>query len=349
MNINDLKYEFINNNNTSLIFDTANQMRITNQGHSYAGKIGQSLTSFIELDLSVQKSIATELWNSLHDHLYEDNPTKELCDYAFNRWSDISGSHPYFFDQFEDMHVKTRILDEDVNDPIVSRVGNRAHAFQGKRPYVVDAIEELQNEYRGIVDYCLVPDNSTATSQGKLFQYMQDHTAYWNVHKTYVPVIQMDYIITDAGIEEAFRFENMSDVCFVELLHCIQAGIKYRRCDHCNRYFDVTKYPNTLYCDRIMPGKTKRCNEMGRTKKFDQVHKDDILGEYRKAYKTHYARYRMDILPDRFNAWINAANSKKNLVIQGQLSKQEYIEWLNSDKKTKRSRGVVPKHQPTSQ
>lgn len=323
--------------NTSLVFDSNTNMRITNKAHSYAGKIGQSLISFVELDLSGIENIATELYNTLYDRCNDANPPQELCDYAIDKWNEISGIHPYFHDHFEDKSLMT-VDFPDKNHYIINYIFSQTTGYTGELCAGLVYIGWEQKEYRDIIDYCLNPDITKGTSYEPLFQYMQSH-------KIYIPEIHLEYVITKEGIEEVHPFDKTRDACFLELLHCVKAGIKLRKCNLCNRYFDVTKYPNTRYCNRIMPGADKSCDIIGRTKKFHQDHKDDYHGEYGNAYRRNYAK----LLPDKFNVWKNIADSKKDLVIQGQLSEHDFIEWLNSDKKTNRSRGVLPKHQATSQ
>jgi hypothetical protein len=335
MMIGDYAANIPKSKNTSLIFDSNNNVRITNKAHSYTGKIGQSLISFVELDLSGILSISSELYDLLYVHHNDVKPPQELCDYATDKWNEISGIHPYLYDHFEDNSL-LNATDPDMNHFIITRLFSNATWYAPQCLVGSFHIEQDQKEYRDIIDYCLNPDTTKESSHEPLFQYMQ-------AHKTYIPEIHVKYAISHDGIEEIYPLDNRKDACFLELLYCIKAGIKYRKCNHCNRYFDVTKYPNTLYCDRIMPGEDKPCDIIGRTRKFNQDHKNDYHGKYRSANNRNSAK----LLPDKYNEWLEMARNKKDLVIQGQLSEQEYIEWLNSDKKTNRSRGEVPKHQPT--
>ena len=72
-----------------------------------------------------------------------------------------------------------------------------------------------------------------------------------------------------------YPLETMDDVIRFDMMQMLVNKVRFKPCKCCGHYFIPGGRVNSEYCDRIMPGETKPCNEIGALKTFDIVHKND--------------------------------------------------------------------------
>ena len=106
-----------------------------------------------------------------------------------------------------------------------------------------------------------------------------------------------------------YPLETMDDVIRLDIMQMLVNKVKFKPCKCCGHYFIPGGRVNSEYCDRIMPGETKPCNEIGALKTFDIVHKnDDIHKAYITAYRRMDSRQRAKLITkDEFKE--SSANS----------------------------------------
>lgn len=123
---------------------------------------------------------------------------------------------------------------------------------------------------------------------------------------------------------------QLEDLLSYEIYGMTQADMRIKRCKYCGRYFIVDK-GNVEYCDRITPGETKPCNEIGKMRTYEQkiAKGGSAMALYRKAYKTHFARIRTGAMTkEQFDIWKGEATVKRLFVESGDMSLDEYAIWL---------------------
>lgn len=106
--------------------------------------------------------------------------------------------------------------------------------------------------------------------------------------------------------------------------------VRIKRCKNCGRYFILEK-GNLEYCDRIAASETKPCNEIGKSRTYEQriTGGSSAMALYRKAYKTHFARIRSgNMTREEFDRWKAEAADKRRLAESGKLDFDEYATWL---------------------
>ena len=96
----------------------------------------------------------------------------------------------------------------------------------------------------------------------------------------------VSFLDADEGII-IYPLETIDDVIRFDIMLMLVNKIKFKPCKCCGEYFIPRGRVNSEYCERIMPGETKPCSEIGALKTFDIVHKDDAI---HKAYITAYRR-----------------------------------------------------------
>lgn len=121
-----------------------------------------------------------------------------------------------------------------------------------------------------------------------------------------------------------------------ELMKMVSLGIPIRKCANCGRYFILDGRSDIEYCSRPLadqPGKT--CQDVGALNKYmDKVHADPIRKEFHKAYKRNHSRVRVGAITQAdFLEWSDDAREKRDQCITGVIGKDEFIEWINSDRR----------------
>jgi hypothetical protein len=116
----------------------------------------------------------------------------------------------------------------------------------------------------------------------------------------------------DIRFQEIYECNSIEEAYRVELYYMIVNNISIRKCGYCGRYFINNKYKNSLYCNRIPDGETKPCYVIAPRKNYEKKLKsNDIAGEYRKRYKTLFARIKNSPSPSeekmRFDKWKDKA------------------------------------------
>lgn len=143
------------------------------------------------------------------------------------------------------------------------------------------------------------------------------------------PFIQAARQIQNDNLEETIVIHDLRELFQYEIYEMIDRGIRLKRCKYCGEYFIFEK-GNMEYCNRIVAGETKPCNVIGKTRTYQQRVAQDIYQTlYRRAYKTHNARVRNGSMTKAaFNLWAQQAEIKWKQAQSGDLSMEEYEQWL---------------------
>lgn len=140
------------------------------------------------------------------------------------------------------------------------------------------------------------------------------------------------------------RFEAVDQKNFVEVLYpgdiytliefslreCVKREQKVRVCKNCGKYFALTGRTNAEYCGRVFDDKGRTCRDVGAFHLWERKQKDDeVFVAYRREYKRRFAWIKAQrILPEDFYAWSERAREKKAECERGEISLEEFSEWL---------------------
>ena len=125
-----------------------------------------------------------------------------------------------------------------------------------------------------------------------------------------------------------------------ELMKMISQGVPIKKCANCGRYFILDGRSDIAYCPRPLadqPGKT--CQDVGALNKYmDKVHADPIRKEFHKAYKRNHSRVRVGTMTQiEFLEWSDKARDNRDQCIAGVMSKDEFMERVNMDRRYKKN------------
>ena len=87
------------------------------------------------------------------------------------------------------------------------------------------------------------------------------------------------------------------------------------------------------YCNRKMDGSTKTCRQNGALRVYEnRKQQNPVMREYKRSYKSHNARIRYGLMTrDDFAAWSQEARDRRDKCVNGDLSLDDFVEWLDSD------------------
>lgn len=104
-----------------------------------------------------------------------------------------------------------------------------------------------------------------------------------------------------------------------------------RRCHNCRHFFLTVGGHDTVYCNRIAPGKTKRtCRQVGAHRKEKQKNESPIHKEYFKAYNRLKGRKSQgSISTDKWNRQVAMIQDWRDAALRGEMSDAELKQKLD--------------------
>jgi len=107
--------------------------------------------------------------------------------------------------------------------------------------------------------------------------------------------------------------------------------VKYKHCQCCGKLFVPEGRSDSLYCDRIMPGQERPCNEIGaHLVALEKRKNDPALSIHRQAYNRMYNRVEMDYMSRfDFDVWAKEAKKKRDACHAGKLPLDEFVKWID--------------------
>lgn len=219
---------------------------------------------------------------------------------------------------------------------------------------IVEQYHLLQQQMRVVAESCFATEEqeNMAKRYLKLYsEYPVDYPllSYGRIHMETVPIGQKvphiyarsDELISKANIEgelipaEVLQTDNLSDLTGFLLCKYLAANVRFRHCKYCGKYFGITGNYKGDYCDRLMNDSFKTCKEGGALRLYEMRKLDEpAIREYKRSYKAHNARIRYKAMTrEEFNAWSIEARKRRDQCLAGEISLQEFVAWLDSDKR----------------
>ncbi len=123
-----------------------------------------------------------------------------------------------------------------------------------------------------------------------------------------------------------------------ELVQMLVCGVTYKRCRSCKKLFIPSGRSDSMYCDRIMPGRDKPCKSIGAQLVAKQkLAANPELFLYRKAYERLKKRVEMGYMSEgEFDVWNASALEKRGLCSAKALPYAEFEAWVNETSRRRR-------------
>lgn len=137
-------------------------------------------------------------------------------------------------------------------------------------------------------------------------------------------------VIDNKTFTEVLYPKDIYDIIDYFVRECVKREQPIRICKNCGRYFAVAGRINTEYCDRPIDDKGRTCKDMGAINVWTEKRKDDeVFKVYRREYKKRFGWIKAGkIEQDAFYAWSEKAREQKAKCDAGEISLQEFSQWL---------------------
>lgn len=132
-------------------------------------------------------------------------------------------------------------------------------------------------------------------------------------------------------IDISYSCTNIYDMLMLELTKMFECNISFKKCKNCGRYFIKKGNYESNYCNRVIEGSNKTCQQFAAQKNYkNKISSDEAWKAYNKYYKRYFARAKVGTIKKSvFKKWQYEATFKRDECLAGRLSIEEYIEWLD--------------------
>lgn len=139
-------------------------------------------------------------------------------------------------------------------------------------------------------------------------------------------------VIDRKTFTEVLYPKNIYDMIDYFVREFVKLEQPVRVCKNCNRYFALSGRSDTEYCNRSIDDKGRTCRDVGSIKAWTEKRKDDdVFKVYRREYKKRFGWIKAGkIEQDAFYAWSENTREKKAKCDAGEISFQEFQDWLRN-------------------
>ena len=220
-------------------------------------------------------------------------------------------------------------LDKYEGEDYSSRTTLLPHKKISHIPSNIQAMQEqIKKLFEQVLDVVLADKNLTV--QQRMARYYARSTPNsTDIFQFETQKTNFERVDTDTFAEVLYP-ENIYDIIDFSLRNCIKQELSMRVCKSCGKYFAVTGYANSEYCNREFKDSGKTCKEVGAVRLLqNKLSTDPVHKAYSKAYKTRFARIKYrKISKEEFAAWSELAREMRDKTLAGDISLEELECWL---------------------
>jgi hypothetical protein len=123
----------------------------------------------------------------------------------------------------------------------------------------------------------------------------------------------------------------------------MKSGVHMKKCKRCGKYFIMKGNYDTSYCDRIVEGETRNCQDLAAQENYKKKIADNAaIPIYNKYYKRYAARVRVKQIKEAdFKHWKYEAMTKRNQCTDGRITPEEFDAWMESAFQNRKKKGGV--------
>ena len=241
----------------------------------------------------------------------------------------LAGSHIYFELLRFDWSARLRELAERKTDSAAILPRKRIMHLTAN---IIQIQAQIMDLFRRVLDVKLT-DKKLTVEQRLAKYYRLDPPIHSGVLQPFM--FQPQTTGFEQVGEDAFA-EVLYPRDIYELIHfflraCIVRETPIRVCKSCGKYFAVTGYSNSEYCNRLFKDGDRTCKEVGAVRVLqNKISTDPVHKAYSRAYKTRFARikYRR-ITQVEFYAWSAEARVMRDKCLAGNISLEQFQAWLD--------------------
>lgn len=204
----------------------------------------------------------------------------------------------------------------------------------------------IQTLYEQAVDFCVNINPSFKDLKERALirrlYYYQKHVKKQRIEYFLKPLNIRYQVVPKVNIEdwlhhpeyfiaEMIESDDIASLLYVVLIKMVENNIYVKKCENCGKYFLVQGRRKTIkYCDNIPEGKSQPCFVLAARQKYKQkLENDSITRAYRSAYKKYNQRVRIGKWKTQdFEKWSAEAKIKLKQTQNGEISEEQFVEWL---------------------
>ena len=241
--------------------------------------------------------------------------------------------------------VRKYLLDDseligiDTNSPEAFAIAMRmvlVNDIKRRQKLLIEDLDVISGESKEYADctplqrmYLLILSGKNYLSGEFTTTLYPDYAFDKNVDET---EIKSAIVKNKVDVVEMVNIDTLSDLIRFELFNTIKNKLTIKRCGYCGGYFTPRGRTDMEYCNRIIPGEKKRCNEIGAfRKRATLVKTDPIYIAYISAVKRMSKRKNATsgLSEKKYQDWAWQAVDKRDKCIDGEISLEEFKNWLD--------------------
>jgi hypothetical protein len=201
-----------------------------------------------------------------------------------------------------------------------------------KITHIPSNIQAIQEQIKKLFSNVLDVLSPNEPVQKKMVNFYSEHSSNSLELFQFQPQPTNFEMVAGDIFTEVLYPNDIYDMIDFFLRACIKKEHPFRVCKSCGKYFAVTGYINTEYCDREFMQTGKSCKEIGATKSYQKkINSDPIINAYNKAYKKHFAWIRYHkITREAFYVWSEQARNMRDKCIDGEIDFEKFKDWLKA-------------------
>lgn len=279
-----------------------------------------NLLKLLYLDTEVVKLIAADAEESLRQ--FYMTKQSEYKDAVLASLEKLSTIHPYYLSLLLDWEKRFQRAEE--TDYIHIQNDLPYKQLQKLAPQLSRMQDQISAMFGNVLDIDKAPATLTVPER---------YTKFTLEHQSSIPDISLTVTIQPTRSNPLTMVLTPSDpdeITTLTMLELLKQEQRVRVCKNCGRYFALTGRANAEYCTRIVKGSGKTCREVGAVRCWEQKQgEDEVFKAYRKEYKRRFAWIRLrKITAEMFYAWSEEARKKKAACERGEMTMEEFEEWL---------------------
>jgi len=146
-------------------------------------------------------------------------------------------------------------------------------------------------------------------------------------------------LLFEENISTIYEYNCKSFDQFLQIsfFTCLTKNLNIKQCENCRKYFIAYQRSDEKYCNRISPQDTnKTCKQFTNFENWKKnINTNEELKIYRRIYMAKQMQTRRNSdnieLKNNFDLWKKEAQRKRNEYVHGNLSKKDFLNWLNTN------------------
>lgn len=180
-------------------------------------------------------------------------------------------------------------------------------------------------------------DSSAGSALARFYEYENNDELFCEHWSSHFEIFFGKRAENTAGIVQLTVLNRIDDMMRYELVQMLVRNVPYKYCQNCEKLFIPSGRSDSLYCDRVMPGESKPCKEIGaQIAAKKKLQSNDELKIYRQAYQRLKKRVECGYMSDEeFDEWNAAALPMRNECTDGKISFDEFKAWIDKTSRQK--------------